>query len=100
MSFYVTFLNTNSGPAGYRWRVRIFKLDNLRNSFGDTAPRNESFPVGSSEHAIIDNWRLAGPGPCEDLLARVFLVDPQGNDAGEFLYLGNKRVELNFQVCP
>jgi hypothetical protein len=90
----------NSGPAGYRWRVKIFKLDNLKNSLGDTAIMNETFPVGSSEHAIIDNWRVAGPGDCEQLVARVFLVGSEPNDVSEFRYLDNNRVELNFQVCP
>jgi hypothetical protein len=99
MTFYVTFLNTNSGPAGYRWRVRIFTLDNLRHSLGDTSPLNETFPVGAGEHGSGD-WRVTGIIDCLPLLARVYLVDPETKDESEFLYLGNNRVEANFQACP
>ncbi|MGE5265040.1 MAG: CHAT domain-containing protein [Acidobacteriota bacterium] len=99
MTFYVTFLNTNSGPAGYRWRVRIFTPDNLRHSLGDTSPLSETFPVGASEHASADNWKVTGIVGCIPLMARAYVVVPQRDDT-EFLYLNSNRVELNFQVCP
>ncbi|HEX9076468.1 MAG TPA: CHAT domain-containing protein, partial [Anaerolineae bacterium] len=75
--FDVTFLNTRGSPTGFRWRVRVFKPDNLRSSLGDTSPRNSSIPVGATELATADNWHLSGNIDCTSLVAQVFWVDPE-----------------------
>ena len=96
----MTFLNTRGSPTGFRWRVRVFKPDNLRSSLWDTSPRNSSIPVGATELATADNWHLSGNIDCTALVAQVFWVDPETQQEGEFAYPGGKPVLLNFQVCP
>jgi hypothetical protein len=98
--FHVTFLNTTGNPTGFRWRVRVFKPENLRNALGDTAPLNASIPVGTTELVTADNWHLSGNIDCISLVAQVFWVDPQTQQEGEFAYVNGTRVTSNFQVCP
>lgn len=100
VKFVVTFLNTTGTPQAYRWRIRIFEPDK-RNSFGDTAPLDTTFPVGQSEHASAENWRVAGAGDCMQFFARVFWIDPSTRQETEFSKpdgLGGPATA--FQVCP
>jgi hypothetical protein len=100
VKFVVTFLNTTTTPQAYRWRIRIFEPDK-RNSFGDTAPVDTTFPVGSSEHAAAENWRVTGAGDCMQFFARVFWIDPSTKQETEFSKPdGSGGPATAFQVCP
>ena len=100
VTFYVTFLNTTGGPSGYKWRIRLFYADDPKRGFGDTAPKSDTIPVGKSELASENNWRVTGPGDCLSLIARVFWLD-QNNNAIEFLKPDQSGgPAAGFQVCP
>ncbi len=100
VNFFVTFLNTTGAPQSYRWRIRIFEPDK-RNSFGDTAPVNHTFPVGTSEFAAEPNWRVSGPGGCLDFFARAFWIDPSSKQETEFIKPDQSGgPAAAFQVCP
>lgn len=100
VKFVVTFLNTTATPQAYRWRIRIFEPDK-RNSFGDTAPVDTTFPVGQSEHASAENWRVTGAGDCMQFFARVFWIDPSTRQETEFSKPdGSGGPATPFQVCP
>lgn len=100
VKFVVTFLNTTTMPQAYRWRIRIFEPDK-RNSFGDTAPVDTTFPVGLSEHASAENWRVTGAGDCMQFFARVFWIDPGTRQETEFSKPdGSGGPATAFQVCP
>ncbi len=101
VTFLVTFLNTTGNPQGYRWRIRIYRPDNMKHSFGDTAPINSTIPVGKAEIASDPGWAVRGPGPCEDFLARVFWIDPDSKAETEFLKPDQSGgPAVSFQVCP
>jgi hypothetical protein len=100
VKFFVTFLNTTSGPSGYRWRIRIFEPDK-RNSFGDTAPLDSTIPLGRSEIASMDNWKVTGPGDCIQFFARAFSIDPSSKQETEFIKPDQSGgPAASFQVCP
>ncbi len=101
VTFYVTFLNTTGSPQGYRWRIRIYYPDNMKNSFGDTTPLNTTIPVGTSEQVSDSGWRVTGPGDCMPWLARVWVVDPTTKQETEFLKPDQSGgPATQFQVCP
>jgi hypothetical protein len=101
VTFYVTFLNTTGSPQGYRWRIRIYYPDNMKNSFGDTTPLNTTIPVGISEQASDNGWKVTGPGDCMSWLARVWVVDPTTKQETEFLKPDQSGgPATQFQVCP
>lgn len=100
VKFIVTFYNNTATPQAYRWRIRIFEPDK-RNSFGDTAPLDTTLPIGSSEHASAENWRVTGAGDCMQFFARVFWVDPSTRQETEFTKPdGTGGPATAFQVCP
>lgn len=100
VKFIVTFLNTTAAPQTYRWRIRIFEPDK-RNSFGDTAPLDTTIPVGTSDHASAENWRVGGPGDCMQFFARAFAIDPSTKQETEFMKPdGTGGPAAAFQVCP
>ena len=101
VKFFVTFLNTTVTTQFYRWRVRVFPPDNMRNSKGDTAPVDTTLPLGLSEFASADNWTIRGPGDCEPYFARVFWVDLGSRQETEFLKPdGSGGPGASFQICP
>ncbi len=101
VTFFVTFLNNTGESQGFRWRVRIYYPDNLRNSFGDTAPRDNTIPVGITELPSDAGWALRGPGDCLQFIARVFRVDPSTKQETEFLKPDQSGgPAAQFQVCP
>jgi hypothetical protein len=100
VKFVVTFLNTTATPQAYRWRIRIFEPDK-RNSFGDTSPIDSTIPLGTSELASAENWRVGGPGDCMSFFARVFWIDPGSKQETEFSKPdGTGGPATAFQVCP
>jgi len=101
VKFYVTFLNTMTAAQSYRWRIRIFPPDNMKNSKGDTAPVDTTLPVGLSEFASADNWTIRGPGDCEPYFARVFWIDLGSRQETEFVKPdGSGGPAAQFQICP
>lgn len=103
VTFYVTFLNTTGTQQGFRWRIRIYTPDNSKNSFGDTAPLNNTINVGTSELASDNGWAVRGAGGCMDLIARVFQVDPDTKQETEFVKpdrSGGPAVGFRGGSCP
>ena len=99
-SFFVTFLNTTGAPQTYRWRIRIYEPDK-KNSFGDTATLDTSIPVGISEQASANNWKVTGPGDCLTFFARVFWADFNSKQETEFVKPDQSGgPAAQFQVCP
>ncbi len=100
VTFYVTFLNTTGEPKAYRWFIKIFEPDKA-NSFGETSKKQEDIPVGRSELASPADWRIVGPGPCQQYFARVFWTNPETKEVFEFTkpdFGGGPAA--GFQVCP
>lgn len=95
-SFWVTFLNTTSNPARYKWKVYIYKPDNLRNSFGETSAVTIDIPIGSTEQNI-GRWRITA-GACGDYLARVGWID-DNNRITFFTHPDGQMYELAFATC-
>ncbi len=101
VTFFVTFLNTTGAPQGYRWRIRIYNPDNMRNSFGDTATLNTTIPVGTSEQASDNGWALRGASDCGTFIARAWVVDPNTKQETEFLKPDQSGgPAAQFQDCP
>ena len=101
VKFFVTFLNTTGTAQFYRWRIRIFPPDNMKNSKGDTAPVDTTLPVGLSEFPSADNWTIRGPGDCEPYFARVFWIDLGSRQETEFVKPDSSGgPAASFQICP
>lgn len=94
--FYVTFLNTGTGTANYRWLVYIYKPENTKNSFGETSKILTSMPIGTSEHKV-GTWKVTR-GACGTFLARVAWVD-DANVATLFNRSNGQVFELTFNMC-
>ncbi len=99
IGFYVTFLNAASGDQNYRWLVYIYRQENLRNSFGETASIVTSIPVGRVEQKALSTWKLTGGGECENFVARVAWLD-ENRRATPFNKPDGQMYELGFAVCP
>ncbi len=97
VSFYVTFLNTETVEQRYRWRVLIYKQDDLKNSFGDTRPFITEVPPGMVEQKSDGTWNT-GAGGCGRYLARVAWVDDY-NKMTFFTEASGQVFEWWFQVC-
>ncbi len=100
ITFHVTFLNTTGEAKSYRWFVKIFEPDKT-NSFGETSKKQEDILVGRHEIASPTDWRITGPGPCQQYFARVFWVNPDSKEVVEFVkpdFGGGPAA--GFQVCP
>jgi hypothetical protein len=95
-SFWVTFLNTTNNPMRYKWKVYIYKPDNLRNSFGETSAVTIDIPAGSSEQTV-GMWRITA-GACGDYLARVGWID-DNNRITFFTRPDGQMYELAFATC-
>jgi hypothetical protein len=94
--FYVTFLNTGTGTANYRWLVYIYKPDNAKNSFGETSKVLTSMPIGISEHKV-GTWKVTR-GACGAYFARVAWID-DANVATVFNSPNGQIFELAFNMC-
>ena len=97
ISFYPTFLNTTGGTPTYRVKVYLYRVENMRNSFGETPIAPITIPAGSTEQRVAGSWKL-GSGGCEDFIARVGWVDDQ-NRITFFNALAGGTFELQFPMC-
>jgi len=98
--FYSTFANNTNSPITFRWVVRIFKLDNLTKSFGQTT--NTLFTdlgPGARNQTSLGNWKLPLGGPCEDFIARIYFID-QNNQENPFKQPNGQIFEKSMAVCP
>lgn len=98
VTFHVDFLNTTGAPRAYRWFVKLFQPDRT-NAFGETAKLNADIPPGASTLVSPNNWRVAGPGDCLTLRARVFWSDAEQN-VFEFPGVSGDPAYQEFTVCP
>lgn len=97
-TFKVTFLNNLGVTAYYNWFVKVYEPDK-RNSFGETAKLNSTFPPGITTLDSMANWKAAGGSPCRPYFARVFYAAPDGTIV-EFPKPGGDTVQQYFTVCP
>lgn len=97
--FTVTFLNTTAGSVNYNWFVKIYRPENMRNSFSETPKQQNSIPVGKTSLRI--DWQgLRGPGGCETFVARAILSDAN-NQLFEFRNLDESITQSEpFNICP
>ncbi len=99
-TFRVTFINNTGKPQSYRWYVKIYEPDKP-NSKGETSKILEDIPPGTTERASPTDWKIAGPGPCEPFIARVFWYDRDNNQTTEFVKPDRSGgPAAAFQVCP
>ncbi|MBI3536057.1 MAG: tetratricopeptide repeat protein [Chloroflexi bacterium] len=96
--FYANFLNTLTTTQNYRWLIVIFRVSNLKNSFGETSPFLAEIPVGAKEFKTISDWN-SGIGGCEDFMFRVALKD-QNNQNVAFVKPDGTPAEFYFTICP
>jgi hypothetical protein len=99
VTFYVTFLNNTGETKRFRWFVKIFRPDE-RNSFGETAKKDDDFPVGRIELQSPNNWRVGGFADCQPFFARAFWYDTDTTLVTEFLRTDGQSVNQGFSVCP
>ncbi len=99
VTFYVTFLNNTGETKKFRWFVKIFRPDE-RNSFGETAKKDDEFLVGRRELASPANWKVGGFSDCQPFFARVFWYDIDTTLVTEFLKTDGQSVNTGFSVCP
>jgi tetratricopeptide (TPR) repeat protein len=97
VSFLATFLNTTGATQNYRWLVYIYKAENLRNTFGETASIATSIPVGAAEQKALGTWRTS-VGGCDNFIARVVWLD-ENRKATPFNRPDGQVFELAFKVC-
>lgn len=97
--FTVTFLNTTAGSVNYNWFVKIYRPENMRNSFSETPKQQNSIPVGKTSLRI--DWQgLRGPGGCETFVARAILSDAN-NQLFEFRNTDESITQSEpFNICP
>ncbi|MDE3090037.1 MAG: hypothetical protein KGJ80_11705 [Chloroflexota bacterium] len=99
MTFFVKFVNATGAPQHYKWFAKIYPPD-AKNSKGETPKVDNDFPVGTAEFQSAE-WKLTGPGPCEDYFARVFWIDPDSKVVTEFVKPDQSGgPATGFQVCP
>lgn len=96
VSFWVTFLNTTGSSPRYKWKVYIYKPDNLKNSFGETSAVTIDMPAGSTEQSV-GMWRIT-VGACGDYFARVGWLD-DGNRITFFTRPDGQVYEFAFATC-
>ncbi len=99
VTFYVTFLNNVGETKRFRWFVKIYRPDE-RNSFGETAKKDDDFPVGRIELQSQSNWRVGGFADCQPFFARAFWYDADTTLVTEFLKTDGQSVNTGFSVCP
>lgn len=99
VSFTVTFLNTTTNPVNYNWYIKIYRPDNLRNSFSETPKQKNEIPVGKTSLKI--EWQgLRGPGGCEPFFARAIWND-SNNQPIEFRNTDDTIAQSEvFNICP
>lgn len=100
VTFYVTFLNNTGQTKRFRWFVKIYREENPRNSFGETAKKDDDFPVGRIELASPNNWKVGGFADCQPFFARAFWYDIDSTLVTEFLKTDGQSVNTGFSVCP
>ncbi len=93
----MTFLNTASGEQNYRWLVYIYRADNPRNSYGETASQATTIPIGTVEQKALGVWKT-GISSCGNYLARVAWLDVS-KKATFFNKPDGQVYELPFAVC-
>lgn len=101
VTFKVTFLNTTGAAQRYEWIVKPYPPES-RHAKGETFKKVDEIPTGISELVSAEGFKISGPGPCEEYIARVFWVDPNNKQNHiEFLKPdGSGGPTANFQVCP
>jgi len=99
VGFHATFLNTTGATQNYRWLVYIYRVSNLRSSFGETAAQDSSIAVGTFEIKTRSDWNTGVGLGCEDYLVRVAWLD-QNRQAIAFSMPDGKPAEIYITVCP
>lgn len=98
VGFFVTFNNNVGSPQAYRWKVYIFRQDNLKRSLGETPPMTTSVPPGVGEFKAGAGWKTKTNG-CENFLARISSLD-DSNRITQFLRPDGQFADFWFTMCP
>ena len=96
--FIGKFLNTTGKPQSMDWVVVIREPD-AKKSFGETSVAGITVPVGTSEIASPDNWKVTGGGGCIPFYAQAFSVKADNSRVLLASTNGNA-VSAGFNVCP
>ena len=99
LKFTVAFANSTGKVQTFRWIVYIYRIDNLRRSFGETTVTTTDAPLGAMEEKGLGYWRISLGEPCEDFIARVAWLD-QDNRAAQFKSPNGQPFERKLTVCP
>lgn len=96
--FVGKFLNNTGAPQSMNWLIMISE-PGAKKAFGETSVAGITIPVGISEIASPDNWRVTGGGGCISFNAQAFSVNPDNSRALLQSTTGNA-VSAGFKVCP
>jgi hypothetical protein len=99
LTFFPTFINTKGDVMTFKWRVFIYKADNLNTSYSETSYLTTGFPANPGEVKSDGTWKLTLGGPCENFIARVGWLDSE-NKIQFFMKPDGKTFEKPFAVCP
>lgn len=100
VTFLVTFVNTTGKPQSFQWLVEIWDQDpTAKKRTGQADALQREIPIGTSERATGDSWKVASNGPCIPYRARVVFQDEQSNIV-PFKRTNNTDFWITFQVCP
>ncbi|MBI4670543.1 MAG: hypothetical protein HY741_02585 [Chloroflexi bacterium] len=100
VTFHATFVNATGRAQTFNWLVEIWEQDpNKKNPYGQADGLAREIPVGATERATGNSWKVAGGGPCLPFRARVVYQDDQARRI-PFTRTNGADLWITFQVCP
>ncbi len=98
-TFTPTFLNNADRPLVFKWRVFIYKTDNILKSNSETTYITSEFPVGTGEIPSLGNFSYGATGnSCENFFTRVGWLDSESK-IQYFMFPDGRTFEKPFSVC-
>jgi hypothetical protein len=98
-TFTPTFSNTADQTLNFKWKVYIWKTDNLSKSNNETSFLQTAFVPGSADYPSLGNFSYGATGnSCETFFARVGWIDSQ-NKINYFMFPDGRTFEKPFSVC-
>ncbi len=98
-TFIPTFSNTANQTLNFKWKVYIWKTDNLTKSNNETSFLQTAFQTGSAEYPSLGQFSYGATGNnCENFFARVGWIDSD-NKIQYFMFPDGRTFEKPFSVC-
>jgi hypothetical protein len=98
-SFNPTFSNTADQVLNFKWKVYIYKTDNLSKSNNETSFLQTAFQPGTAEYPSLGQFSYGATGKsCEDFFTRVGWIDSE-NKINFFMFPDGRTFEKPFSVC-